>query len=468
MKSWTNPFNEYQYFINNDDYSIKGTYSTINTYYQHNFTDVEHKITANVNNVIWDGGGDEISDNYLADNNFKIFEDTRKSHRGIADSRTFMNKSQIDYTLPIAGKYSFEAGYCFDYVQDFSDYLYRDYEQSTKDWITNYNFTNNTKFFHTINAVYTTFAGSMFDINYQLGLRAEYYNRRLFQETNKVSYTYEKMNYFPSLHISKAFNPTTQMQFSYSKRVQRPDVYVLNPFPDYADDYIVSIGNPDLMPEFTDSYELNFSKSYDMLFLTMETYYRNTDNAIGRIMKMDNGRLLITSENVGTNNIYGLELSANINLFKKLRLNISANMYNYEISSKDPTFQSNAKGDVIDGNIQLSYSINGNSMIQISSVYNGPKYFTDGSVESTYGVGFAVRQFFFDKKLTIFLTGRNVLNTYEFRHTNERHDYKSYGYMKPQGGVISLGLSFNINNYQNKVRPEDKIERTSVGGSGGY
>jgi hypothetical protein len=200
----------------------------------------------------------------------------------------------------------------------------------------------------------------------------------------------------------------------------------------------------------------------------METYYRNTDNAIGRIMKMDNGRLLITSENVGTNNIYGLELSANINLFKKLRLNISANMYNYEISSKDPTFQSNAKGDVIDGNIQLSYSINGNSMIQISSVYNGPKYFTDGSVESTYGVGFAVRQFFFDKKLTIFLTGRNVLNTYEFRHTNERHDYKSYGYMKPQGGVISLGLSFNINNYQNKVRPEDKIERTSVGGSGGY
>ncbi len=467
MSEYSDPLTDKNYYYNSDDFKIEGTYSVINGYYQHNFKGDEHKITANLNTVIWDGGSTEIMDKYSTDSEYKLIEESRVSRKGVADSRTFMVTSKVDYTLNTNSDFKIEAGYAFDYTQDYSDFLYQNFNLPANNWETDYRFTNDTKYYHSINAMYFTFSSELWGLNYQLGLRGEYFNRRLHQTTNSRIYNYDKFNFFPSFYLTKGFDETMQMQFSFSRRVQRPNIYALNPFPDYFDDYIVSIGNPELMPEFTDSYELNFTKNFDFLYLIAQSFYRSTENAFTRVIKMNDKQLWITSENVGKNSILGGELALNFTIFQGLRFNTSATVYQFDMSSTGNTNTDYSKGIVYNCSGQLFYSLTSSTLLQAWGTYFGPRYTGDGKVEPTYSMGFSLRQFFFDRRLTLFLTGRNILNSWKHVSENKRIDYIANSTMKPDGSVISLGFSFNINNYENKERPEDKIERNDAGGSGG-
>ncbi len=466
---WTNPMSSNNYFYNDDINTIDGYYSTINTFFLQNFSKKGHKLSSTINAIIWDGGGNEVSSKAITDNKFNLIDTNLQKHQGIADSRSFLLKYKADYVYPINDNSEFEVGINFDYTQDFSDYLYQDYNILSKLWEENTGFTNNTKYYHNIYAIYSTISGSIFDFNCKLGLRAEYFNRRLEQETNSSLFKYRKVNIFPTLHLSRKFENDRQIQISYSRRVQRPDVYALNPFPDYADDYYVSVGNPGLMPEFTDSYELNYQKGYEKWFLSLQTYYRNTDNAISRVLRTkDDNKIWITSENISRKYVLGSELSANINFSKEIRINLNGNFFYNKLESDDPTIQENLGGYSMDANIMLIYNFGQNTMFQLNSYYFGPRYSIDGKIEPTYSLGFSVRQFFFDRLLTLYLTGRNVMNKVKYESVNRRDTLYNYGTMYAEGANISLGISLKINNFERKIRPEDEIERSNVGSSGGY
>lgn len=469
LTEWTNPASVRNFYVNNDDYTVDGVYVTLNSYYQRNFEGEGHQLAATVNAIIWDGHGNELMDKYSTDSVFNYVGEDAVRHKARAYSRSVMTKSKMDYTLPLEGGYKLEAGYNFDYTQDFSDYLFQDLNNSTMTWEKNNFYSNDTRYFHTINAVYGTFSGILFGLNYQFGLRAEYFNRRLDQSTNRELFKYEKFSVFPTFHLSADITETQQIQFSFSKRIQRPDVYALNPFPDYADDYVVSVGNPDLMPEFTDAFELNYQKNFDFMFLSIQTFYNATDNAMTRVLKVkEDGKLWITSENVQKNRMYGGELSANMNIVKGLRLNLTCSIGRFEIDNGMNTVGEYQEGTVVDGSAFVFWSLAKNTMLQLSTFYMGERITTDGTVDATWSLGFTVRQSFFDKALTVYLNGRNMLKTMKYVSTNRRSDYYSYGTLTPEGANVTLGLTFNLNNYQNKVRPEDQIERTNAGSSGGY
>ncbi len=449
--------------------SIDGIYSTINGYYRQQFGQEGHFLSATANAIVWDGGGYEKMSKYTTNQEFEPIGSDNKKHRGDALSRSFMFRGKADYELPLEGSYKLEAGYNFDYTQDFSDYLFLDYNNITGNWDKNSFYTNDTKYFHTINSLYATFSGALWDLSYQLGLRGEYFNRRLDQTANRELYKYEKFNLFPTFHLSANITETQQIQFSYSKRVQRPDVYALNPFPDYADDYVVSVGNPQLMPEFTDSWELNYQLGFEKMFFSLQTYYKATDNAMTRVLKVkEDGKLWITSENVESNYIAGAELAANITVFKGLRVNLNGSLYRFEIDNGSALAGEYSSGNVFDGNIMVFYSITPTTLLQLNGFYIGQKITTDGKIDDTYSAGFSLRQFLLDRKLTIYLNGRNVLSTVKYKSVNRRPEYYAYGTLEPEGANISLGFSLNINNYEQKLRPEDTIERSNAGSSGGY
>lgn len=468
MREWNSPNSFSSYYLNDDEYLVSGYYSTANAYYQQKFNSDGHQISSTLNTIFWDGGGDERIVKSATDKDFNV-NNTLKEYRSNADSRTIMTKFKTDYVLPLSDGYKIEAGYNFDYTQDFSDFLYENYNFTNKTWERNSDFTNDTKYYHTINALYTTFTGAIWDFNYQAGIRCEYFNRRLNQTTNSQVFKYNKINFFPTAHISRNFEGDQQLQISYSRRVQRPDVYALNPFPDYVDDYIVSIGNPSLMPEFTDSYEINYQKGFKTMFFSIQSYYRNTDNAISRVLKINSDKKIwITAENVARNYTIGAELSANLNLFKGFRLNINGNLYNYRFKTNESGLDGENGGTVLDGNIMAFYSFSPNTLLQLNTFYMGPRYSIDGKVNETYSVGASIRQFFFDKQLTLYFNGRNILNTVKYTSENKRKEFYTYGSQNTEGANLSIGFSININNYEQKQRPEDTIEKTNVGGSGGY
>jgi len=74
---------------------------------------------------------------------------------------------------------------------------------------------------------------------------------------------------------------------SYARRIDRPRGWYLEPFITVQDAFNFSVGNPDLLPEDIDSYELNYQKRFTKDFISLEGYYRVTHNKIERYPPME-------------------------------------------------------------------------------------------------------------------------------------------------------------------------------------
>jgi outer membrane receptor protein involved in Fe transport len=68
---------------------------------------------------------------------------------------------------------------------------------------------------------------------------------------------------------------------SYSRRVDRPGLEQTKPIREF-----VSVGNPELEPQFTNSLELNYTKTIKRSTITTGVFVRSINNEINRILKI--------------------------------------------------------------------------------------------------------------------------------------------------------------------------------------
>src|SRR5690606_18436691 len=87
--------------------------------------------------------------------------------------------------------------------------------------------------------------------------------------------------------VTYTVNPDNSFQVSYSRRVRRPFYNDLSPFVTFSDSRNFFSGNPDLEPEFTNSYEMGHIKYFDKASLFSSLYYRSTTDKIDRIRTVD-------------------------------------------------------------------------------------------------------------------------------------------------------------------------------------
>ena len=66
---------------------------------------------------------------------------------------------------------------------------------------------------------------------------------------------------------------------SYTRRIDRPRGWNLEPFLSWQDPNNVRIGNPGLQPEFIDSYEFGFQTIFGDITFNNDLYYTNWSSA---------------------------------------------------------------------------------------------------------------------------------------------------------------------------------------------
>jgi ferric enterobactin receptor len=140
------------------------------------------------------------------------------------------------------------------------NYLYND---SARQYLIIPSATSNYTNTDNVYAAYATYSNSIKDFSYKIGLRAESsnYTGALTNtgETFKNSYP---VSLFPSVFLSRKLNNRQELQLSYSRRINRPNFFQLIPFTDYTDKLNITRGNPNLVPEFTQSLELSYLKTF--------------------------------------------------------------------------------------------------------------------------------------------------------------------------------------------------------------
>ena len=109
------------------------------------------------------------------------------------------------------------------------------------------------------------------------------------------------------------------IQVNYSRRINRPNFFQLLPIANFSNLINPTIGNPALKPEFTNSFELSYDKSYSKNSNFLATaYFKYATDLITSVLKYvpigDNptGKdtvLFNTYANANSSFTYGLELT---------------------------------------------------------------------------------------------------------------------------------------------------------------
>ncbi len=193
---------------------------------------------------------------------------------------------QTDYVHPFNAKTKLEAGLRMNTQHLVSNtYTYYDTIGNNDFYLvpqasTNYNNTNN------VYAAYLSFTSAIKDFGYQAGLRAESsnYTGELINEKMNFSNSYP-ISLFPSLFLSQKLGGKQELQLSYTRRINRPNFFQLIPFTNYSDSLNISRGNPNLLPEFTNSFEFSYLKTLkgNNTFLA-SLYYKRTNQLITRYL----------------------------------------------------------------------------------------------------------------------------------------------------------------------------------------
>jgi outer membrane receptor protein involved in Fe transport len=234
---------------------------------------------------------------------------------------------QVDYTQPFASKGKIETGIRTSFREMENDYIVQEKQESgifeTIDGLDNVFLYDEN-----ILAVYGIVGNERAKWSYQAGLRAEYTDieTRLVEtkESNPRSYT----NLFPSGHLNYKANEKNAFQLSYSRRIRRPVYNDLSPYVTFSDQRNFFSGNPNLNPEFTDSYELGHILYREKSTLFSTVYYRSTQDKIQRIRTVgDNGFSVTAPYNLVGEESYGLEFSGDYVANSWWKLDFNANFF---------------------------------------------------------------------------------------------------------------------------------------------
>lgn len=188
---------------------------------------------------------------------------------------------KADYTNPITTEYTLEAGAQYVINDVGNDYEVRDFINGN--YVTNPNLTNNFEYDQKVLGVYITGAYELEKWGVKLGLRVENTDLSTWLTNTNAYNSRNYIDYFPSLHTSYKINDNVSLQAGYSKRIFRPRLWDLNPFFNIRNNFNIRRGNPNLQPEYTDSYELTGIYKIGKASFSSSIYHKYTTEVVERV-----------------------------------------------------------------------------------------------------------------------------------------------------------------------------------------
>jgi outer membrane receptor protein involved in Fe transport len=202
------------------------------------------------------------------------------------------------------------------------------------------------------------------------------------------------INFFPSLFLSQKLKHNQELQLNYSRRINRPNFFQLFPFTDYSDSLNISRGNPDLKPEFTNSIELSYQKTFPKSnSLLISAYYKNTNDLITRYtatevnpVKLDTV-FINTFINANSSFVGGLEFIGKNKLAKWWDLTTNLNLYTSKINTNEPTITPVGQMYSWFAKINNSIKLPKNFTLQVSGDYTSKTVLPPGGSAGSGGGG---------------------------------------------------------------------------------
>ncbi|MBE0538892.1 MAG: TonB-dependent receptor [Ignavibacterium sp.] len=450
--------------LNNSNYSsIKNRMDVPVKFVNSSFT-YQYKINPDVNDLnlelthsYVDVPNEQLTFENRADENYNPMDELLNSVIFSNNSKRNEGRAKLNYKQKFSEGTTFESGLQSNLNYRKFDLVNKIFDKDLQEYMLDSKLTNSFKLRNNVYSGFVSFNSEVAGFSYMLGLRGEYMDRFLDQQTLEESYKYQKMDYFPSVNISRKIDDH-QIQLSYSRRINRPNENLLNPFPFYSDPNITIAGNPKLKPEYIDAFELNYQKTYGSIFVSAQTYYRKSKDSFTQTFLVDTtGRLNIIFNNYGNSDVYGAELSSSFSLFEIIKLDPSVNLFQTHldglvngISIQKDFFNWSAR-------LNTTVSFSADTRFQLSGNY---MKFIDAQSESDpfMMISASIKQDFFEKNMSLTLQARNLFKASDMKINTNGSNFDASAMIRPESPVFTIMFSYNFNNFKRSSRQTDNID----------
>ncbi|EDP96415.1 TonB-dependent receptor [Kordia algicida OT-1] len=341
----------------------------------------------------------------------------------------------------------------------------RDLDESQFRTITNTEVTDiNTLYNYNdgIYAAYGVYDRKIGKFGIKLGLRLEHTNLKLRANESRLKNDYT--NLFPSASFSYSTEKNHNFSLNYSRRISRPSFWIISNTTFQQDQFSQFTGNPELQPEFANKFEFNYSKNFNGTDFNASLFLTNKENTIRSVQTVSGNNVVYSFDNVGSSNLYGLELYSRFKPLKWWNATVNATYYLSYFSETGNMFLN-------DQSFSHNYSFNNTFRpfkgfnIQANLNVRPKNISLQAENQGVTTMSLAVSKDIFNNKANISLRANDIFNSGRTRSIGEvngltfnrssfspssRHLYLSFRY----------NLSFGNKNYAQKERNRKRRQYT--------
>jgi iron complex outermembrane recepter protein len=371
----------------------------------------------------------------------QIYERPAISNRGLL---------QLDYEQQISEAKRLEIGLKSNFRSDEREQFFSVFDAESNNYLDNPDISNSFTYNEQIHAAYAIFRNKIGQFSYQAGLRSELTLTESYQPKIDSTYNFESLNLFPSVFLAYDLGNKQNVQISYSRRIRRPWGGSLVPFIYVQDEYNQRSGNPYLKPEFTDNFELNYNKSWQVYTLNAGIFHRYTTNALSRMVVQSGDVTLVSWQNANTRNSTGLELVNNFMFSRNLNARLTGNLFRSSVSAETSgtTFSNERISWTL--NLMGNYNIPKLFSTQIIAFYQGPIVVPQGEIMPTFSMNIGLRRNLMNNQATISVNASDVFNTRRFALKTETDVFLLDRQFNFDSRVFTIAFTYRFLGYRER------------------
>ena len=377
----------------------------------------------------------------------------------------------LDYTNQIVDGGKIEAG--IQFRQEKTDNLMNSTQNlsyiNDQGEIVNYQPDVNYDFTRDIYSAYANYGQKFGKFAMQLGVRAEQvvegsnYN---VNPTGTGKFENDYVEFYPSAFLTYDITERGQIALNYSRRVDRPGINQLTPVPEWSTVTMQSLGNPELKPQFTNSYELGYLQRFKGGSLNATVFYRKVNDMIFRYLETDENDPRITNQlyvNYDDSESYGLELSANYRPAKWWSFNSSFDVF----SNKFYLGTEESTGTPWNFRINNNFSLLKNLSLQNFFMYRGKFKFVQGEMQPMWRMDLGARYTFMDGKASFSARVSDIFKTFK-AEVHLDNPTPGIGKFHWESHTLYVGFSYNFGGDVRKRNIQQESHQQAPGGGIGF
>lgn len=371
-------------------------------------------------------------------------ENLNGQERAFTDEKRYISVLQGDYLVPIANGGTFETGVKSNIRNFDNDYRYSRFQETSQDFEEDSAISNRFVYKDQIHAGYLIYAKSFNKVDFSAGVRGEYTLVDTYLENTQESNKQRYFNFFPSFQGLYKFSDTQDFKVTYSRRIDRPTAWRLNPFPDITDSLSVRRGNPNLQPEMIHSLEVGHMANFEKSSLTTNAFYRHVSGQLDFVTIVEDGISYSQPSNLNTAESYGVEFIGLTEILPWWNLSGSVTAFRIRVDGSNVGEEFVNDGFAWNSKLTSDFSLPYGVRMQWVGNYVSAEIEAQGRDLSQYYMDVSFQRNFFERKGSLSVSVRDIFDTRRFAGSALTNTFSQDFYRKSETRIILLSARYQF------------------------